>query len=101
MDSRASLADEPAVRALQDAMRQELSDGAPSKSCSAELTTAIRELCNVARERGLRAEDVIIAFKSAWSSLPAAGSRMGDARRNDLLERAVTLCIRSYYSITD
>ena len=101
MDARASLADEPAVRALQDALRQELSDGVSSKRCSAELTHAIRVMCSVARDRGLRAEDVIIIFKSAWSSLPGVGPRAGDVRRNELFEQAVTLCIRSYYSISD
>jgi hypothetical protein len=101
MDSRASMADDPAIRALQEALRKDLSEGASNKSCSPELTRAIRDMCNVARERGLRAEDVIITFKSAWASLPAAGSRIGDAKRNELLERAVTLCIRSYYSISD
>jgi hypothetical protein len=99
MDSRPSLANEPSVYALHEAMKRQLAEDAPATAaCSPELTRAIRALCATAREKGLRAEEVVLLFKSTWASMPAANTKLVGQQRTDLLDRAVTLCIKSYYS---
>lgn len=89
------------VRALQDAMQRQLSMDSTSNVCTPELTHAIRAMCVNARQRGLRAEEVIILFKSMWTSLPVANAQLIGQRRTELLERAVALCIKSYYTTAD
>lgn len=102
MDSRSSMTNEPAVRALQEAIQSQLAVESPTSNvCSAELTRAIRELCTIARQRGFRAEEVILLFKTAWATSPAMASQLEPTRRAELLERAVSLCIKSYYGTAD
>ena len=66
-----------------------------------QLAPAIRLVCDDARRRGLRAEDVVILFKRAWAAVPGPDYGTDGTRRGDLLERAITLCIKSYYSTAD
>jgi hypothetical protein len=101
MDSRPSLANEPSVRALRDAMQSQLAETTPTNVCSPELTHAIRVLCAEARTRGFRAEELVLLFKSTWASLSVAAHDPLDPRRATLLERAITLGIKSYYSTAD
>lgn len=89
------------LRALHDAMQNQLSMDTAGNVCTPELTRAIRAMCVDARQHGMRAEEVIVLFKSMWTSLPVANAQLVGARRTELLERAVALCIRSYYSTAD
>jgi hypothetical protein len=87
---------------LRDAVQRQLSaEPAGSNVCSPELTGAIRGLCAVARQRGLRAEEVVLLFKSIWAGIPATDYQIAAQRRTELLERAITLCITSYYATAD
>jgi hypothetical protein len=89
------------VRALQDAMQRQLSMDSASNVCTPELTRAIRAMCVQAREHGMRAEEVLVLFKTMWMSLPVANAQLVGQRRTELLERAVALCIKSYYTTAD
>ena len=66
-----------------------------------QLAPAIRILCLDAQRRGLRAEDVVILFKKAWAAVPGPEYGPEGTRRGEVLERAITLCIKSYYSTAD
>jgi hypothetical protein len=102
MDSRVASAIDPTLLALQAAIGAQLAT--PSSTGGAnlsELAPAIRLVCDDARRRGLRAEDVVILFKRAWAAVPGPDFGSEGNRRGDLLERAITLCIKSYYSSAD
>ena len=50
-----------------------------------------------AREREMRAEDLILAFKALYDALPEPGSAAARAEQMRLRERLVTACINAYY----
>ena len=62
------------------------------------LTDAIARTVAEARQRELRAEDLIVSFKDLLAHLPElnAGERRLEAVR--FRERLITLCIKAYYS---
>lgn len=101
MDSRPASEDEGALRALQEAIGAQLTTNSSGSVDLPQLTPAIRILCRDAQRRGLRAEDVVILFKKAWAAVPGPEYGPEGTRRGDVLERAITLCIKSYYSTAD
>jgi hypothetical protein len=50
-----------------------------------------------ARERDMRAEDLILAFKALYDALPEPHSAAVRAEQMRLRERLVTACINAYY----
>ena len=62
------------------------------------LHAAIAQMVAEARQRSLRAEDLIVAFKDLLSHLPElnAPDRRLEAVR--FRERLITLCIKAYYA---
>jgi hypothetical protein len=102
MDSRPAPATDAAFRALQDAIGAQLTTNPATDGVDLpQLAPAIRTLCREAQRRGLRAEDVVILFKKAWAGVPGPEYSPEGTRRGDVLERAITLCIKSYYSTAD
>jgi hypothetical protein len=64
----------------------------------AALRDAMAQMVDEARQRALRAEDLIVAFKDLLAHLPelnAAERRLEAAR---FRERLITLCIKAYYA---
>ena len=64
----------------------------------AALHAAITQMVAEARQRSLRAEDLIVAFKDLLTHLPelSAPDRRLEAVR--FRERLITLCIKAYYA---
>ena len=62
---------------------------------------AVRELCEVAHRRHLRAEQLLVAIKGVWRSMPEArvGGRPVATQRS--LDRFISLCIAEYYARRD
>ena len=63
-----------------------------------ELRRAVRALADEARRRGLRAEQLVVAIRETWRSLPearSAASRSGDA---GVAARVIGVCIGEYYA---
>ena len=60
------------------------------------MRAALRALCAEGRRRGLRAEQVVVALKGAWASLPEVRRAAHDAQRA-AVEWLVTACIEEYY----
>jgi hypothetical protein len=102
MDARLASATDPTLLALQAAIGAQLA-AAPSADGTdlPQLAPTIRLVCDDARRRGLRAEDVVILFKRAWAAVPGPDYGSEGNRRGELMERAITLCIKSYYSTAD
>lgn len=51
-----------------------------------------------ARERQMRAEELILAFKNLYDTLPEPKSAVARAEQMHLRERLVSACIRVYYN---
>jgi hypothetical protein len=62
------------------------------------LRRALRLLCDDARARGVRVEQLVVTIKRAWHSLPEAAWRPGDDRGTGLLRQVVSVCIEEYYA---
>lgn len=64
----------------------------------ASLGTALRAVAAEARDRGIRAESLLVTLKSMWFEIggePSTSS--GSATGHRLLDEVVTACIKAYY----
>lgn len=61
------------------------------------LERAVAAVVREARERAMRPEELIVAFKSLYSSLPEPSTTSARAEQVRLREQLVTACIRAYY----
>jgi hypothetical protein len=84
---------ERAATALRAALQGHLRQPVPDQA----LRRALHALCADARARNLRSEQLILIFKQVWASLPDIQNRSGN-RRQELLDRVVTICIEEYYT---
>lgn len=76
-------------RALADVAR----DGADESVVNAALERMARE----ARQHAIPPEEVLVELKQMWSALPGAASRSAAGEQSRILQRIVTMCIKSYY----
>ena len=63
----------------------------------ADLRDALNRVAAEAHERGMRAEELIVAFKQLWEDMPELhghGSRADEVR---FRERLITMSIKAYY----
>ena len=88
----------PDVLTLAEGVRDVLRRHASEPLSSSELRIGLRPVVRHARARGATIEQLLVAVKRTWATLPEAhvgqGERSETARR---LERAVTLVIETYY----
>jgi hypothetical protein len=61
------------------------------------LEDAVAAVVDEARERSMRPEELIIAFKALYAVLPDPTTTTARAEQVRLRERLVTACIRAYY----
>jgi hypothetical protein len=83
------------VHALREALRRYLSNGLTPGPLQAALLLTARE----ARERDILPEQLLIALKDVWNSLPEVRAMTDNGQQVRLLQRVVTMCIKEYYSI--
>lgn len=62
---------------------------------------AVRELCDDAHRRHLEPEQLLVAIKGVWRSMPEAGAGARVAATQGSLDRFITLCIEEYYARRD
>jgi ethanolamine ammonia-lyase large subunit len=65
-----------------------------------QLRKALDRVAAEAREKEMRAEELIIAFKELWDELPHAQG-IGRADEARLRERLITMSIKAYYTTSD
>ncbi|MDQ6633987.1 MAG: hypothetical protein M3Z10_04440 [Gemmatimonadota bacterium] len=65
-------------------------------ACHAVLTRPMAQLCEETRRRGLRAEQLIIAIKHAWATLPDTRWWRREADR-ELLSIVITVCVEQFF----
>ena len=84
--------------ALRDAVVQHLQRGSDGDD---SLGRAVSIVVAEARERDMRAEELILAFKNLYDALPEPKSAVARAEQVNLRERLVSACIRAYYNQED
>lgn len=80
------------VQLLEAALRAFTTSGE-----DASLRTALHAVSQEARAQQMRAEQLLVALKDVWYSLPQIKDAGEGEREHRLLQRVVTLCIREYY----
>jgi hypothetical protein len=62
-----------------------------------ELERVVIAVSRDARERGMKAEELIVACKEVWRTLPSDGTVTERSTRARKLERLVQICIDGYF----
>lgn len=86
---------EPTLRSLQEAIAEQLKR---SPAADEVLARAIRAMVAEARDHSMRAEELIVAFKSVYDALPEPTTAAARAEQLRLRERVITAAIRAYYA---
>lgn len=85
---------EATIDAVRIALRSYLANGGDEPALCATLTAMSAE----ARDRGVRAEQLLVVLKEMWSALPEVRAMNESSEQLRLLQRVVTMCIKEYYS---
>jgi hypothetical protein len=78
-------------------LRRALRTDARTVGDDGEMRAALRELCDVARERGLHAEQLLLVLKESWRRLPETRLVMRQDA-GEVLGRAISMCVVAYYA---
>lgn len=63
-----------------------------------ELAVVLRQVVTEARNRQIRAEQLVVSLKHVWDSLPEARHAIDREAQALVKQRLITLCIRTYYA---
>ena len=63
-----------------------------------ELGVSLRHMAAEARDRAMLPEQLLVVLKDIWYSLPSVRTMSDASEQVRLLQRAVTMCIKEYYS---
>lgn len=94
---------------VREAHLRELADGVlrraaraprPEVGTDPRVRELMRQVCDVAHERGLRAEQLILFLKDAWWKLPDV-RRLPRHDTGEMLARTITVCIEEYFAWGD
>lgn len=83
-----------AIAGLEKALGEYLAKGAEPSV----LQAALRVITAEAREKQIHAEQLLVLMKDLWFGLPKIKAAAPGEHHSDMLQRAVTLCIREYYA---
>jgi len=91
-----------AERALHDALIEQQRPVAgmympPSPAADLAFTDAVREVCENAHQLDLRAEEMLVAVKQAWSQLAPVRARHLGERDGDVLRDVVSTSIELFF----
>lgn len=89
-----SALDPDTVADLRSVLSQSLADGSHPDGLKALLTRAAAE----ARGKGLQAEQLLLALKDIWYSLPQLSTRPSTDEQTRLLQQLIARCIQEYYA---
>ena len=62
-----------------------------------ELARVLRQIVTEARNRHIRAEQLVVILKHVWDSLPDARYAIDREAQARVRQRLITLCIKAYY----
>lgn len=86
--------DAATVGELRTAMMRSLEAGAHGDDLKAALAKSAAE----ARRKGLLAEQLLLALKDVWYSLPQVSGKTGNDVQTRLLQQLIARCIQEYYA---
>lgn len=92
----------PQDRALDPALvaelRAALSRSAKAGSHGDELRGLLARTAADAHQKGMHAEQLLVALKDIWYSMPDLATRQGSELQTRLLQQLVARCIQEYYA---
>jgi len=87
--------DASTVNALRAILGRSAANGSHDPQLQDLLCTTAAE----ARNKGIRAEQLLIMLKDIWYALPDVAARTSSDVDNALLEDLISRCIREYYAL--
>jgi hypothetical protein len=70
----------------------------PASEPGTELRTALHTLAREARSKAVAPEQLLIALKGIWQSLPDVQNARDHTEQMRVLQRVVTICIKEYFA---
>jgi hypothetical protein len=83
-------------RALERYVRSTASE--PASEPAPELRIALHQLAREAKEKAVPPEQLLVALKGIWQSIPDVESARDHTEQTRVLQRVVTICIKEYFS---
>jgi hypothetical protein len=82
-----------------EALRAALSRSVTQGNHEADLRDLLCRTAAEARDKGIRAEHLLIVLKDIWFSLPELAAKTASDVDNALLQDLVSRCIQEYYAV--
>ncbi len=79
-------------------LRAALTRSVASGNHGDDLKGLLRRAAGEAREKGLQAEQLLVALKDIWYSLPDLTTHRADDTQTRLLQQLIARCIQEYYT---
>ena len=79
-------------------LRTALSHSVQSGNHGDELKQLLSRAAADAREKGIQAEQLLVALKDIWYSLPHLSTQPGNDVQTRLLQQLIARCIQEYYA---
>ena len=78
-------------------LRTVLSRSVQSGNHGEDLKTVLARAATDARQKGIQAEQLLVALKDIWYSLPHLSTQPGNDVQTRLLQQLIARCIQEYY----
>jgi hypothetical protein len=79
-------------------LRESLARSAQSGDHGEDLKALLARAAADARQKGLQAEQLLVALKDIWYSLPHLSTQPGNDVQTRLLQQLIARCIQEYYA---
>ena len=79
------------------ALRAALSKSVETGDHTEQLKTLLSQAAAEARQKGIQAEQLLVALKDIWYSLPHLAANRADEKHVRLLQQLIARCIQEYY----
>lgn len=79
-------------------LRAALSRSVASGNHGEDLKELLRRAATEARSKGVQAEQLLVALKDIWYSLPDLSTQPGTEVHTRLLQQLIARCIQEYYA---
>ena len=86
-----------AVESVRSALEQYVETLTPDPA--PELRAALHALAQDARAKAVPPEQLLIALRGIWQSLPTVEKTRDHAEQTRVLQRIVTICIKEYFAL--
>ncbi|HMC54565.1 MAG TPA: hypothetical protein VKH19_05295 [Gemmatimonadaceae bacterium] len=78
-------------------LRAALSHSVAMGNHGSELKGLLQRAASEARTKGVQAEQLLVALKDIWYSLPGLSTQPGNEVQTRLLQQLIARCIQEYY----